>query len=150
MVEVIAVLLIIAVIVAVALIRGSGSSSNSISVVSEAATLESHLRFAQVKALGETTTWGIQVNSASYQLLNSGSPCNNLPNGSPCTLPAETSNTHTFAGGVTATPVTITFDNFGRPVDSSGNPLTTNTTITLTCGTQTAAANVLQTTGAIN
>ncbi|HXW69202.1 MAG TPA: prepilin-type N-terminal cleavage/methylation domain-containing protein [Dissulfurispiraceae bacterium] len=139
--EVIAVLLIIAIIVAVALIKGSASSTNSISVVSEAATLKAHLRFAQVKALGDvpqtnTLGWGIQVNGSSYQILNNGSPWS-------LNLPGETSNTHTFAGGVTATPITVTFDRFGNPDLGAAN------SITLTCGTQTAVINITNTTGFI-
>ena len=133
LIEVIAVLVIIAIIAAVAISRSS--SNNTISVTSEAATLKTNLSFAQIKALAETTTWGIQVNSTSYQLLN-----NELP--APINLPAELSNTHTFSGGVTATPITITFDNFG-------NPGAANISITLTSGSQTAVVNITNTTGFI-
>ncbi len=133
MIEVIAVLIIIAIIAAVAISRIS--STNSISVVSEAATLKTHLRFAQIKALGETSTWGIQVNSTSYQLLNNAAAAN-------INLPGETSNTHTFSGSVTATPTTITFDNFGNP-----NLGAANISITLTSGSQTAVVTVTNTTG---
>ncbi len=135
MVEVIAVLIIIAIIAAVAIAKMS--STNSISVTSEAATLKTHLRFAQIKALGDVSpnTWGIQVNNTSYQLLNNAAAANII-------LPAETSNTHTFPGGVNATPTTITFDNFG-------NPGATNMSITLTSGSKTAVVTVTNTTGFI-
>ena len=138
LIEVIAVLVIIAIIAAVAISRSS--STNTISVTSEAATLKTNLRFAQIKALGETTAWGIQVNSTSYQLINIAA--GNVVSPAPINLPAETSNTHTFSSGVTATPLTIPFDNFG-------NPGPANISITLTRGSQTAVVNVTKTTGFI-
>jgi MSHA pilin protein MshC len=135
LIEVISVLIIIAIIAAVAISRIS--STNTFSVTSEAASLKTHLRFAQIKALGDVSpnTWGIQVSGNSYQLFNNAAAAN-------INLPAETSNTHTFSGGVTATPVTITFDNFG-------NPGPADISVTLTSGSQTAAVTVTNTTGFI-
>ncbi len=133
LIEVIAVLIIIAVIAAVAISKIS--STNTFSVTSEAAIMKNQIRFAQIKALGDVppNTWGIQVSSSSSLLINDAAAAN-------INLPGETSNTHMFSGSVTATPTTVTFDNFG-------NPGAANISITLSSGTKTAVVNVTNTTG---
>jgi MSHA pilin protein MshC len=140
LIEVIAVLVIAGIIAAVAIFKIS--SAKTFSVAAEAATLKTQLRFAQIKALGETGTWGIQVNGNSYQLINVAA--GNVVSPATINLPAETSNTHSFSGAVTATATQnpITFDNFG-------NPGAANISITLTSGSQTAVVNITNTTGFI-
>src|SRR5271169_2514040 len=105
MIEVIAVLVILGIIAAVAITRAT--STSQVNVTSEANILKTHLRFAQIKAMGETSTWGIQVSSTSYQLLKNAAAA-------PIILPGGSSNTHLFTGSVTAVPITVTFDNWGN------------------------------------
>ena len=141
LIEVIAVLVIIAIVAAVAISKGI--STSKVSVTSEANILKTHLRFAQIKAMGATVSWGINISSGSYTLQSNGATAT-------INLPGETSPTHTFSGGVTATaPATnpITFSTLGIPVNSTGNNLTANLTITLAQGSSTQTVTVTQYTG---
>jgi MSHA pilin protein MshC len=129
MIEVIAVLVILGVIAAVAVSKVSSISAYN--VFSEAEILKTNLRFAQIKAMGDVSPWGINIGSSAYTLTPSGT-----------NLPGESSSTHTFPGGVTATPQTITFDTWGSP--GAGTLI-----ITLTRGTDTATITVTKNTGFI-
>jgi MSHA pilin protein MshC len=141
MMEVISVLVIIGIIAAVAIMKFS--STDSYSVISEAEILKNNLRLAQIRAMGDTSsnTWGITVSGTSYTLTCTGATC-------PATLPylpGDSSVTHQFASGISATispNLPINFDNWGSPGAA-------NITITLTGGGQTAYANVTQNTGFI-
>jgi len=150
LIEVIAVLVIIAIVAAVAISKGI--SNSQISAVSEADILKANLRFAQLKAMqedqnqnGTTSYWGIYFSGNAYTLYN-GSTAASI------NLPSETSSTHTFSGGVTAvspSPNPVSFNDWGSPVDTSGNPLSASLTITLNSGSHTAQVTVTQNTGFI-
>jgi len=143
LIEVIAVLIIIAIVAAVAISKAI--STSQVSVTSEANILKTHLRFVQIKALGNTVSWGISIGSGSYTLQSNGATAT-------INLPGETSPTHTFSGGVTATPAAtnpVAFSTLGIPVDSAGNQLTANLKITLTQGSGTQTVTVTQYTGFI-
>ncbi|MDA8088168.1 MAG: type II secretion system protein [Nitrospiraceae bacterium] len=136
MIEMIAVLVIIGILAAVAISRAMGTSEYSLA--SESGILKNNLRFAQIKAMGDIApdTWGIHVSSGSYTLVCTGANC---PAATP-DLPGDNSPTHTFAGGVTASPAAVNFDTWGSPGGSAA-------TITLTGGSQTAAVTVTANTG---
>lgn len=137
MIEVIAVLVVIAIVSAAIISRAKSPSQYS--VVSETDILKNNIRFAQIKAIGDISpdTWGINVTSSSYTLTCTGANCP----GSTVNLPGESSATHTFSSGVTASPATnITFDNWGSPGAA-------NITITLTGVSQTQTVMVTKNTG---
>jgi len=100
----------------------------------ELATLRSHLRFAQMKAMSDTENWGIGVWGASYSLLHDGA-------NSTVQLPNEGSNTHTFPAGFTTAAITINFNSRGVPLDSSGTAYTSDQTIAIGSGSLTVTRN---------
>jgi MSHA pilin protein MshC len=111
LIEVIAVLIILGILVAIAVSR-VGSNQNDL--IPQADTVKSHLRFAQLKALADestwNSTWGIAFTGDSYTLQNNGAAAS-------INLPGENGNSHTFPFGVTITnPSTVTFDSWGSPV----------------------------------
>ncbi len=104
--EVIAVMVIIGVLAAVAVSRVI--STKEVSAITERDILKSHLRYAQLRALGDDKTWGISITGNSYTLLREGNPA-------PYNLPNENSATHTLPSGITASAATVTFDEWGSP-----------------------------------
>lgn len=137
-IEVIAVLIIIGIFAAVVVSRAT--STQTFSVYSEAEILKSHLRFAQLKAMGDLSsdTWGIVVGSGSYTLTCTGVNCPaNIPN-----LPGESSNVHLFRSVLgPSTTQTINFDSWGSPDNSP--------TITLSSGSNNASITITPNTGFI-
>lgn len=123
-IEIIALLMIIGVLSAVAISRVS--ATDTYSLTSEVETLKAHLRFAQARALSDDVSWGISLTTNSYTLLKNGATA-------PYNLPNENSATHTLQNGasITSGTVSIAFDKWGRPIDSLGNPVTTNIPITI-------------------
>lgn len=124
LIEVIAVMVIIGVVAAVVVSRMM--SPSSFGVVSEADILKGHLRYAQYRAMSHTETWGIQLTTKGYSLLyNKLATTSKLPN--------EDSSSHTFGSGIEITTGagTVHFNEWGNPVDASGNLLaaTDNTKI---------------------
>lgn len=134
--ETIAVLILLAILIAVAIERIGSTSSYS--VASEAAILKNNIRFAQLKSIADisTDTWVITVTSGYYYLNCSGINCPT----SGILLPGESSATHTFPVGVTASPATINLDNWGSPGAA-------NIYITLTGGSQNAVVTITENTG---
>jgi MSHA pilin protein MshC len=136
MLEIIAVLVVLAIATAVAVSRGMPTQND---LISQADIVKTHLRFAQLKALNDdVNTWSIAFASDSYTLSCTGSSC---PASSP-TLPSDSSSSHTFPNGVTASTATITFDRWGSP---GGSDLTIN----LTQGSQTITITIAANTGYI-
>ncbi len=138
MIEIIAVLVIIGVLAAIAISRAISTSEYSL--VSEAEILKNNLRFAQIKAMGDVSpdTWGISVSSASYRLVCTGANCPQMVTN----LPGDSSSTHSFSGGISASSAAINFDTWGSP---AGKTLT----VILTDGSQKAAISVTANTGYI-
>lgn len=120
--EIVAVIIVIGILSAVAFSRIS--STQSYSSLSEADILKMHLRYAQLRALGDDATWGISFAGGSYTLLRGGSTA-------PYNLPNEDSPTHTLPTGLSVTGDTVTFDEWGIPVDASETALTNPINITL-------------------
>lgn len=124
-------------------------------LITETDILKSNLRYAQIKAMNDTVTWGIHISSSTtYTLYRNGIKAVN-----PFYLPAEDNNNpasdplvHALTGNVTITTgvgTTISFNDWGIPVDGSGVPLPADVTITLSDGTQTGSITVKQNTGFI-
>jgi prepilin-type N-terminal cleavage/methylation domain-containing protein len=127
LIEMIAVLVIVAIIMAVAISRGI--ATGDVKLQAEVDTLKGHLRYAQYLAMNDIAPakWGINVGGSSYTLIRFYANATT----SPYSLPGESSATHSFAP-ITATPVTILFDDWGSP---------DNTSITLGGQTMTITAN---------
>lgn len=137
MIEVIAVLIIIGILSAVAVSRIS--STQSYSAIAEVDILKMHLRYAQLRALGDDKKWGISFNTDSYSIVRVGDATNyNLPN--------ENSPKHTLPSGITVSGSNVTFDEWGRPVDETGSPVASNIAITISSG---GSFNVTKNTGFI-
>ena len=108
MIEVLAVLLVLAVIMTVILTRTPSIERDA---YAQAAVIRSHLRFAQSLAMGNNIeNWGITFTPHSYTLLLNGSPAD-LP------LPNDTSSTHNLPDGLSITDGigTLLFDEWGSP-----------------------------------
>jgi len=140
LIEIIAVLVIMAIVSAVVLSRGTATDEANLQA--EVATLKGHLRYAQYLAMNDitdvknennvivtVTKWGINVEGSSYTLIKvitgTGAGTSN-----PFNLPNESSATHNFAPPITASSsiTPILFDDWGSPGSAD---------ITITMGTQT-------------
>jgi MSHA pilin protein MshC len=107
LIEMIAVVVILGILVAVAI---SHSASQSY-LVPEVGNVQTQLRFAQLKALGDDVdTWSVTFATNSYTLACAGTSCSSTH------LPGEIGSTHTFSSSIKATtaPV-VTFDSWGSP-----------------------------------
>ena len=93
MVEIIAVLVIISVIAAVVVSRVTGARGDD---TAAANTLKAHLRYAQLRAMGDTEAWGIDIDGNTYTLMKGNEPA-------PVNLPGE--------GGPSKTLENIIIDN---------------------------------------
>lgn len=108
MIEVLAMLLIMAVVMTVILSR---TPSIEREAFAQAAILRSHLRFAQSLAMSHATArWSVSFTPSSYTLFENG-----LPAG--IAFPNEGSATHNMPDGVSLTSGTdaIRFDEWGSP-----------------------------------
>lgn len=127
LIEVIAVLVVVAIIAAVVVSRGM--STDAVNLQAEVDTLKSHLRYAQYLAMNDIppNQWGINVGGSSYTLVKFDGGAQS----SPYRLPNESAATHDFSP-FSASAVTILFDEWGNP---------DNTSITLGGQTITITAN---------
>jgi len=108
MIEVLAVLLVLAVIMTVILTRTPSIERDA---YAQSALIRSHLRFAQSLAMGDNTeSWGITFTPNSYTLFMNGSPAD-IP------LPNDSSSTHNLPDSVSITGGvgTVLFDEWGSP-----------------------------------
>lgn len=112
--EVLAVLLIIGIIAAVAISRYWDTNTDD---PAAANALKAHLRYAQLRAMGDTVTWGIEINGSSYTLQRNKTTA-------PVNLPGENNATKTLQNTSVTPADTIIFSKgMGIPVDSSDNTL---------------------------
>ncbi|MDD5435834.1 MAG: prepilin-type N-terminal cleavage/methylation domain-containing protein [Nitrospira sp.] len=109
MIEIIAILTIISIMSVIAISKLT--STTSYNLISEADIVKSHLRYAQLRAMSDDVSWGINFSSTSYTLLKNGiTATTNLPN--------ESSPTHNLQSGLSITSgagSTVSFDNWGSP-----------------------------------
>jgi len=140
MIEMVAVLIVMA-IMAAGITSRVTTTGNELIVETE--ILKSHLRFAQIRAMNDTVSWGINVNDASSYTLYKGT------DQAPDILPGESGQTHTLPTGVTITAglERHNFNEWGKPVNAVGAELTGTQTITLTQETATSTITITQNTG---
>ncbi|MDH5298361.1 MAG: type II secretion system GspH family protein [Desulfobulbaceae bacterium] len=121
--EIIAVLLILAILAAVG--TNFITPPQEYSLAGETETLKAHLRYAQIRAMGDTVPWSLALTADGYTLRRDTTPA---------TLPGEENATHNFPPGVTLTSgnVTVTFDNWGKPGAASTLTLNGSHSITVT------------------
>jgi len=113
--EVVAVLIILGILAAVAVSHFGDSNADT---VAEAEIFKSHLRYAQIRAMGDIYPWTVTVGGASY-VLSTTNPSVGTP-----MLPGESGATHRYDGGVTATAGTFTFNWRGQPTTGGGSSIT--------------------------
>ncbi|MBU1053666.1 MAG: hypothetical protein KKC46_07535 [Proteobacteria bacterium] len=140
-----------------ATVVASRFGSNGVEIITNTDILKSHLRYAQIKAMGDIlqpnsnkSRWEIYIpDTTSYTLYRRNDSDVRIG----FNLPDETplSPTHTLLSGVTlaSSRDTIAFNDWGIPVDGSGDPLSADVTITLSDGSQTASLTITKNTGYI-
>lgn len=154
MIEMVMVLIVMAIMASFIMIRGTTGND----LIAQTEILKSHLRYAQIKAMNNTTVlWGIYIpNAGSYILYRNNAVANDiLPGESPEKPPGKPNDpqTHYFKGGVTVTSgvgTTFNFNDFGTPVDAGGVAIALPQTITLTQqGTTPSTITIAKNTGYI-
>lgn len=139
LVEVIAVLVVLAIVVAVLV----GRAGVDVSAEVEADILRSHLRYAQSRAMADAVPWGVDIAENAYSLQRD---CVSAS----VSLPGEESATRALPSGVSMSPVTVTFSpGRGIPITScaSPEPLDESVTVTLMSGGVAATVLVTRVTG---
>ena len=112
MIEVLAVLIVLAVVTTVVMTHTPAVERNAFT---QAAVLRAHLRFAQTMAMThDEEVWGVTFTPASYTLIQNGSPAG-------LSLPNDNSSTHNLPAGVVLTSGvnTIWFDRWGSPGETT-------------------------------
>ena len=139
MIEMVAVLIVMA-IMAAGISSRVTTTGNELIVETE--ILKSHLRFAQIRAMNDTVSWGINVNTDSYTLYRGDGPATDI-------LPGESGQKHELQKGVTITAglERHNFNEWGKPVNAVGTELTGPRTITLTQESATSTITITQNTG---
>lgn len=125
LIEIIAVMVIIAIVAAVAISRGGSTAEATLKSAAEA--LKSHIRFAQMKALNSdapncAASVIMVISSESYLMRSVTNTCADTTN---AVLPgAESSSGVNLPSGMTVTTASFSFDRWGRPCsDLSGTTL---------------------------
>lgn len=105
LVEITAVLVILAIVGAVVLSRTASITRNKLAA--EVDMLKGNLRYAQARAMNDDLAWEVTLTASGYGLFRD-STAQNLPEGSP---------SHSFASGVALTSgaTTVSFDSWGSP-----------------------------------
>lgn len=119
--ELVAVLLILGIITAVAISKYSDTNTTDIAAAN---TFKSHLRYAHLKAMGDTVNWGIDISYDSYTLQKYNATEDEMEE---VNLPGEDSATKTLEGTTISPTGTVTFRR-GRgipifPTDENGDPI---------------------------
>jgi prepilin-type N-terminal cleavage/methylation domain-containing protein len=112
MIEILAVLIVLAVVTTVVMTRTPAVERNAFT---QAIVLRAHLRFAQTMAMtNDQEIWGVTLTPASYTLIQDGSPA-------AIRLPNDNSSTHNLPPGVVLTSAvdTILFDRWGSPGETT-------------------------------
>ncbi|MFZ5812527.1 MAG: pilus assembly FimT family protein [Thermodesulfobacteriota bacterium] len=113
--EAVAALILLGILAAVAVAMYDDGNADA---VAEAETFKSHLRYAQIRAMGDIHTWTITVGGGSY-VLSTTNPSIGTP-----VLPGESGATHTVRDGVSVSGGTFTFDWRGRATTGGGTGIT--------------------------
>ena len=105
-------------------------------LTAEANMLKANIRYAQIRALSDTTPWQISFTSGSYNLSVPGATRSE-------NLPEEGSSTHAFPAGISISAgggTTVAFNSWGSPGAS-------DITLTLTDGSDTRSIIITRETG---
>jgi prepilin-type N-terminal cleavage/methylation domain-containing protein len=116
LIEIIAVLVILAIIAAVVVSRGFSTDTYTLKGTTE--VIKTHLRYAQTRAMSTNAVWGINFDTTkTYFLFKNGSTANRV------ILPGQDSNIVTLPTNAPSVPsgVLVSFDLFGKP-SSGGKP----------------------------
>ncbi|MDQ7830136.1 MAG: type II secretion system protein [Desulfovibrionaceae bacterium] len=133
LIEVVAVLILVGIMAAVAVAKFTDTNA---AAVAEAEIFKSHLRYAQIRAMGDIYPWTVTVGGGSY-ILSTTNPSIGTP-----TLPGESGATHSYDGGVTSGTGTFTFNWRGQATTTpSGN------TVVFTGKSGTVTVNITPETG---
>jgi len=136
LIEILAVLLVLAVLAAAVLISHSRSPAG---VVTEVAELAAHLRYTQMRALADVSPWSLTISGGnSYQIARSGE--------APVRIPGSTGHSRSFSNNIRVTPasIEIEFDQWGRPTSAASD-----ITLTLSDGSNQASITIAAGTGFI-
>jgi prepilin-type N-terminal cleavage/methylation domain-containing protein len=164
MIEAIVVLIIIAILAPI-VVSQAFKQADTTPLITEAEILKANLRYAQIRAMNDTMTWGLYLEETKYSLYKNGSKasigfpgrykgdkeyedykdsyCYNNPN--ELAVYCIKNNVAVSSGAGT----TITFNAWGVPVDGSGTALSSNTTVTLSLGGSSSTVTITKNTGYI-
>ena len=141
MIEIIAVLLIMAIVTVI--VASKVASTSEYELKSRTEVIKSHLRYAQLMAMNSDSTWGINFpTSGTYSLFRNGDTSQTV------TFLGEGSSTMTLPSGITTTTGIVAFNDWGQPsTAASGDPVASSNilrtvsyggaseSITITCNT---------------
>jgi prepilin-type N-terminal cleavage/methylation domain-containing protein len=127
LIEIIAVLVILAIIAAVVVSRGFSTDTYTLKGTTE--VIKTHLRYAQTRAMSTNAVWGINFStSKTYFLFKNGAIANRV------ILPGQDSDIVTLPTNAPSVPsgVIVSFDLFGKPyTDEAASVLQTDATLTI-------------------
>lgn len=136
MIEMVVVLIVMAILFTFIMTRATLGSTD---LIAQVEILKSHLRYAQIRAMNDTVTWGIHIPDAnSYTLYRNNAQATSL-------LPGETAQTHTIPTGIAVTTGVGSTYNF----DAWGSPGISTLTITMSLGATTSNITITKNTGYI-
>jgi len=140
--EIVAVLLIIGIIAAIAIGRAFLMNPD---LMTRTEVIETHLRYAQTRAMNTNSVWGIRFDGDEYWRFNDGDINNRM------ILPGESSNSITLPSGMTAGTGIVSFDGWGRPcTDAAGTVIQVgDRVITVAYGGDSRDVTITQNTGFI-
>ena len=145
MIEVIVVLIMLAILGAV--VASRVFSTETYELAAQAEVVKTHLRYAQTRAMGSDTIWGIDFNGSTYSLFRNGDT------GDTMTLPGEDSDPVTLPSGMSVSGAGIvSFDNWGKPYtdETGGTSQVGERTITVSSGSDTELITITPNTGFVS
>jgi len=133
LIDAVAVLILLGILAAVAI--PLGISAEEAKVQAEFSTLKGHLRYAQYLAMNDISPiqWGLEIGGSSYELVKYD---NGAKTAHTRLLLGESSATHSFENGVTATgAASVLFDDWGSPGTADLSVALNGMTITIAANT---------------
>jgi prepilin-type N-terminal cleavage/methylation domain-containing protein len=132
MMEIIAVIVILGIITAVAIPRFTKSRTDDLAAAN---TLKAHLRYAQLRAMGDIVPWGIEIEADRYTLVRWDDKNDNFDD-APVNLPGENSKTKVLDKSTISNTGTVSFSPARGIPDPNGHSIDIGTrTITITAET---------------
>lgn len=149
MIEMVGVLIVMAILAAGISSRVTTTGNE---LIVETEILKSHLRFAQLRAMNDTVSWGIHIKDAShYTLYRNGSQATDILPGE-SEEPDKPPQTRELSKVVTITAnnlETYNFNEWGKPLDATGAESGETGSITLSQGTDSKTITITKNTGYI-